>query len=412
MIPSIVLAAALGVWLAAAAVYHIVAQLALRRLLSRRPDRPAGTLPSATFLRPLVAGTPGQEENLAALCGLGARVVAGVGRDDAASAAVARRVRERAGPGSLALVTEDGPAGTNRKISKLVAMLPQARGEIFILTDDDISAPPGYLEAVLAPFAEPAVGVVTCPYRSVGGRAAAARIDVLLTNAGFLPSLALAERVEGVRFALGATIAIRREVLDAIGGFEPLLDVLADDWTIADRARRAGHRIVLAPVLLDHHVGAGGWRAVWLRHLRWARTMRAVRPAGNAGTILTHGWAPALGLAMAGSGMAAFSWLGAYALVRVASVAVNARRTGLAARDLFILPVADAIAMGLYVGGLFGNSVQWGGSRLRVRNDGTVLPIGGASRTGAGSAAPAMPAATNTETPVLGDRIAGAPTCE
>ena len=390
MTPASALGVALGAWLSVATAYHIAAQLSLWRLLSRRPARAAGPLPSVSLLRPLVSGTPGLEENLAALCDLGVPVVAGVEPNDRGIEDAVRRVRERAGSGSLTVVAAEGPAGANRKISKLIAMLPRAHGEIIVLTDGDIVVPPGYLEAVLVPFAEPAVGMVTCPYRSVGGSSITTRIDVILTNAGFLPSLALAERLEGVRFGLGATIAIRREVLDAIGGLEPLLDLLADDWALADRTRRAGHRIVLAPLLLDHRVGAERWRAVWRRHLRWARAARAVRPAGFAGMILTHGGLPALGLAAAGGGLAATSWLAAYTLVRCAGAAANARRTGLTPGDLLLLPVADAIALALYVSGLFARSVSWGGTRLQVRPDGTVRPLVETPRTGDSGARAAL----------------------
>src|SRR5262249_31156776 len=156
-----------------------------------------------------------------------------------------------------------------------------------------------------------------------------ARVDALMTNASFLPSVALAARLEGVRFALGATMAIRRTVLDQIGGLEPLLEVLADDWSLAERTRRTGHRIVLSPILLDHHVGEPGWAAMWRRHLRWARTMRALRPSGYAGTIVAHGLAPALGLAMlVGGGATGAGALAAWLLVRAGGVLLNARRTG------------------------------------------------------------------------------------
>src|SRR5262249_4287848 len=163
--------------------------------------------------------------------------------------------------------------------------------------------------------------------------------------ASFLPSVALATRLEGVRFALGATIAIRRSVLDEIGGLEPLLETLADDWSLADRARRAGHRIVLAPLLLDHHLGEPRWTVMWLRHLRWARTMRAVRPSGYAGTIVTHGLAPALGLGLLGGWSGATAGvIAAWAVVRAGTVLLNAPWTGCAALDVLLLPVADVLS--------------------------------------------------------------------
>src|SRR5262249_13616942 len=154
-------------------------------------------------------------------------------------------------------------------------LLPDAPGEVVVFTDGDVEVPGDYLGAVLAPFADPRVGVVTCAYRSVGGRTAVERLDGLLTNAGFLPSIALAERLEGVRFARGATVAIRRGVLDRIGGLAPLLDRLADDHALAARVRAAGFRTALAPVLLDHHVHDAALRPIWRRHLRWMRTVRS-----------------------------------------------------------------------------------------------------------------------------------------
>jgi ceramide glucosyltransferase len=322
---------------------------------------------------PLGGETPRLEENLTRLCAAGAPVVAGLGPGRGEALAAVGRVRERTAAGTLTLVTAS-PLPGNRKIATLIRMLPEAREEIFIFTDGDIGVPEGYLEAVLAPFADPDVGLVTCPYRSVGGRTLASRVDAVITNTMFLPSVALAARVEGVRFALGATVAIRRTVLDAIGGLEPLLEVLADDWSLADGARRAGHRVVLAPLLLDHHVGAPGWPALWRRHLRWARTMRAVRPSGYAGTVVAHGCAPALGLLMLGgwNGVAAGA-LALWALVRTGSVLLNARRTGCGALDLLLLPVADLLALGLFVGGHCGRTVHWGESRLRVGRSGAIV---------------------------------------
>lgn len=368
--------ALLGTWLAAAGSYQIAAQLALLRLLERgrrSGTRQTETPPvSATLLRSLDPADARLEENLRMLCSAGAPVVVAVDDAEGKAAAAARRVASLHGAGRLRLVATVDPRGANRKIAKLVATMKEASGDVLVFSDGDIAIPRGYLDCVLAPFADPEVALVTCPYRSVGGRSMATRLDVLLTNSGFLPSVALAERVEGIRFALGATIAIRREVLEAVGGLEPLRDMLADDWALAKRVRGAGHVIALAPLLLDHHVGEPGWRALWRRHLRWARTMRTVRPAGYAGTLIAHGWVPALGLGVLCGGTVAAAGLAAYALVRLGGVATNARRTGLRKRDLLLLPVVDSLAMALYVGGIAGRTVQWGDERFRIGPDGSI----------------------------------------
>ena len=377
MTPLALTKALLGAWLGAAILYQIVAQAALRRLLSGTPKTPVGPLPSATILRPLGGGIPRLEENLGRLCAAGAPVVAGVEIGRGEVLAAARRVHERTSPGTLTIVAGIIPGGPNRKIATLIRMMPEARGEIVIFTDGDIGVPEGYLKALLAPFADAQVGMVTCPYRSVGGKTAASRVDAAITNTAFLPSVALAARFEGVRFALGATMAVRRSVLDDVGGLEPLLEVLADDWSLSERVRRAGYRIVLEPLLLDHHVGDPGWAVVWLRHLRWARTMRSLRPLGYTGTIVAHGCAPALGLAILGGWSAAAAGaLAAWALARVCTVLLNARSTGTGALDVLLLPIADLLSLILYVGGLCGRTVRWGASRLRVGPVGAILASG------------------------------------
>jgi len=362
----------LGLWLATALLYQIAAEIALSQILSGAPEKRAAPLPSATILTSLDEGIPRLEENLRRLCETGAPVIAGA-ESGSEALAVAQRVHERVPAGRLRIVSGSGLAGSNRKVATLIPMMPEASGEIVIFTDADIGVPVGYREAVLSPFADSEVGMVTCPYRSVGGASVAARIDAMLTNASFLPSVALAARFEGVRFALGATMAIRRTVLDQIGGLEPLLEVLADDWSLAERTRRAGHRIVLSPILLDHHVGEPGWAALWQRHLRWARTMRALRPSGYAGTIVAHGLAPALGLAMLDGGATGVGALAAWLLVRAGGVLLNARRTGCHTLEILLLPLTDLFSLALYVGGLCGRSVRWGGSRLRVGPGGAIL---------------------------------------
>lgn len=381
MTPRLLAEALLGAWLAAAIVYQIAAQTALRAFLSRKPRTPAGPLPSATILRPLGEGIPRLEENLERVCASGAPVVAGIEEGRRETLAAAHRVLGRTA-GNLTIVTASLPDGSNRKIATLIRMIPEARGEIIIFSDGDIGVPEGYLPVLLAPFADPGVGIVTCPYRSVGGATVASRVDAAITNTAFLPSVALARRLEGVRFALGATIAIRRAVLDEIGGLEPLLETLADDWSLADRARRAGHRVVLVPLLLDHHVGDAGWGVVWRRHLRWARTMKALRPAGYAGTIVAHGCAPALGLAvLSGRTEAAIGALAVWAVVRAGAALLNARATGSRALDMLLLPAVDLFSLALYVGGLCGRTVRWGEARLRVGPGGAILPSGAPRET-------------------------------
>jgi ceramide glucosyltransferase len=382
----------LAVWLAASLAYQIGALAALWRFLSRvkRAGPAAGRLPSCSILRPLSGSIPSLEENLESLCALGEPVVAGVDGESDAAAPVARLVAGRHPAGRLEVRIGTGPEGANRKVANLIRMLPEATGEIVVLTDADVGVPPDYLSRILPPFGDPRVGLVTCAYRSVGGTALAQRLDVILTNTHFLPSVLFAARWEGLRFALGATIAVRRNVLDEVGGFEPLLDTLADDHALAAQVMGAGHRLVMAPVLLDHHVSDERWGGVWRRHLRWARTTRAVRPGGYAGTILIHGMVPALALAATGGPLVAAAAQVSWGLVRVGGAASSARPLGLSARDVALVPLVDLVAVGLYLGGLTARSIEWGGERYLVRRDGTLARPAAEKAIPSGKNAPAL----------------------
>src|SRR6266850_383532 len=164
---------------------QIVSQISLARFLGRRRGT-VGSLKSCTILRPLRGAGPRTEANLDLLLSLGAPVVIGVEKETDAAVGAARRAAERHPEARMTMCIGPAPRGSNRKVANLARMLPQAEGEIVIVTDGDVATPPGYLDLVLAPFDDPAVGLVTCPYRSVGGADLAERVDVLLTNTGFL----------------------------------------------------------------------------------------------------------------------------------------------------------------------------------------------------------------------------------
>ncbi len=118
--------------------------------------------------------------------------------------------------------------GTNVKVSNLLQMARVARYEHFFVNDSDIRVPADYLRRVLAPFADTNVGMVTCLYRGVASNTLGSRLESIGTSTDFCPAVLAARLLQGVRFGLGSTMAFSRKALDAIGGFEPLLDYLAE----------------------------------------------------------------------------------------------------------------------------------------------------------------------------------------
>ncbi len=259
----------------------------------------------------------------------------------------------------------------NRKAGTVVELAKQATGQVIIISDADIRVPDGYLRAVVAPLANPAVGLVTCAY---GARAEhpPARFEALGVAADFGPSTMVAPFVGVDGFGLGSTLAVRTEVLARIGGFESVVTYLADDYQIGRRIHALGLHCVLSDVVVETHLAAETWREVWNHQVRWARTIRVSRGPGYAGLFITY---PSVWAAFAA--LAGYSHLAIGLMVVRYSMAMGAGWIVFGSSDVirlwWALPIHDFFGMAVWVTGLWGDTVEWGGRVLRITGDGKIV---------------------------------------
>ncbi len=273
----------------------------------------------------------------------------------------------------IQIVAMDAPmAGTNLKVCNLIEMLPHARHDLIVLCDSDMRARPDYLRRVAAPFRPVGnrVGMVTCPYRGTRALSFAAVLEALGIGSDFIPSVLASRALEGVGFALGSTIALPKSVLAEIGGFDWLVDELADDFRLGEATRRAGYEVVLSDYVVDAVLGKEAFGAMWSRRLRWARTVRSCRPGGYAGAFITHGLGLGL-LYLAASGFTWYGWTAALCvlIVRMATTTfIAATFTGdsTVTRYAFLLPLSDLVNFALYIVSYCGNVIIWRGKRFRL----------------------------------------------
>jgi ceramide glucosyltransferase len=266
----------------------------------------------------------------------------------------------------------------NPKVGCLAGMLPEAAHPFILVSDSDIRVEPDFLSRVVAPMTEPGVGVVTCLYRSQS-RGFAGRVSALGLSTEFQPSVLVARKLEGVSFGMGSGILIRRSILSVLGGFEAIADSLADDYQLGYLPARAGHRVELAPCVVDHGLGTRGWRDMIDHQLRWNRGTRAARPGGYAGLVLTQGVPAAAVLLALGAAPALRALALGTILSRVAMawfVAVACLRDGAAARRIWLVPVRDLFGLAMWLGGFFGSSVVWRGTRYRLERGGRLGAAG------------------------------------
>ena len=277
----------------------------------------------------------------------------------------------------LAICTEI--LGTNVKVSNLVHMLREARHEFVIVNDSDILVPPNYLARVAGALSKPEVGLMTCLYRGKAANTLGSRLEALGIGTDFSAGVLVAQELEGgLRFGLGATLALRKRDLKSVGGFESMLEYLADDYQVAAKLAELDLRVELSDVIVDTFLPPYSLREFLDHQLRWGRTIRESRPWGYFGLVTTFGFAWALLAVVVGQG-ARWSWmlLGLSFAVRMSmafAVGVRALRDPDLVPWLWLIPLRDLLAVLIWIGSLFGNKVRWRGEEFRLKK-GKLLKI-------------------------------------
>jgi len=262
--------------------------------------------------------------------------------------------------------------GANGKVSNLAQMLPHARFEHVVVNDADITVSPKYLERVMAAFADDKVGLVTAPYVGVAQGGLWSRMEALGISTDFMAGVLTARKLEGgICFGLGSTLATTKTALAAIGGFEALVDQLADDYEMGARMAGAGFTVELAHEVVSTTVPAYTLRGFCEHQLRWSRSTRDSRRAGYAGLGVTYvlPWALLTVLASGGS-LWSVSLLSVALLERVAvalNVGVGMLRDGQVLRDLWLLPLRDCFAMFFWAWSYASDVVVWRGEKFRLK---------------------------------------------
>jgi ceramide glucosyltransferase len=365
--------------------YAVVAAMAMPFFSKRSRNRKNIGWTTVSVLKPLCGTEPRLYENLTTFCNQAHpcfQLLFGVSSPADPAIAVVRRLQAAHPHRDIELVVDSRVHGSNLKVSNLINMAERARHEIIVLADSDIAVEPDYLDTVTAPLANPDTGVVTCLYRaqSVGGFWP--RIGAMFINEWFAPSVRVAHAGGSRRFGFGATLALRRETLAGIGGFEALKDCLADDYWLAEHARTLGLSTVLSPVMVATDVIEPTFTTLWLRELRWLRTIRSVNPSGFASLIITF-TAPWLliGTALLISMnyregatshplMALVLWISTLTgtIARILLHVRSARYSRSFWHDLPLVPLRDTLLALQWLAAVFGSHVVWRGARMPVVN--------------------------------------------
>ncbi|MGO9862379.1 MAG: bacteriohopanetetrol glucosamine biosynthesis glycosyltransferase HpnI [Terriglobales bacterium] len=363
--------------------FYFLSALSLASFLSdtrkklKQPPLPENQLPPVSILKPLKGVDPQIWENFCSHCEqdypqFQIQLILGVSDPRDPAIEVVRKLKAKYPNLSIELAVCDRILGANVKVSTLVQMLPRARHELLLVNDSDIRVPSDYLRKVVAPLADPSVGLVTCLYRGVAMPTLGSRLEALGIATDFIPGVLSARFLEkGLHFALGSTLAFRRRDLEAIGGFEALLDYLADDYELGRRIAATGKRVEPSAATVATFLPAYTLRQFFRHQLRWSRTIRDARRWGYAGLLFTFGLPWALLTLLAARG-AMWAWL-LFALTFASRLVVGFAAAELVLDDrqifrgelfrtILLLPLRDLLAPFLWAASFLGNRIHWRGA--------------------------------------------------
>jgi ceramide glucosyltransferase len=278
----------------------------------------------------------------------------------------------------IRLIRSVSALGANGKVNKLVSLAHEARHDILVVNDSDVRVGSDHLRRVAAAFRDPAVGAVTAMYVAQTEGSFGSLLEAVGITSDFHAGVLAAWKLEGVRFALGATMACTRKALEEIGGFEALADYHSDDYELGNRIAGQGYRVALLhdPVTIVYSRQTLG--SYFAHQMRWALTTRFARPWGHFGLILTFGlpWSLAAA-AVAPNWIVTTAYLAGYAVLRLTTawvVGVWGLKDDLLRRKLWLVPLRDAFAFAVWVASYFHSRINWRGSEFYVVR-GKLIPV-------------------------------------
>jgi ceramide glucosyltransferase len=356
-------------------LYYLGAICCAWRFFRKRGEDHDDFAPPVSILKPVRGLDREAYENFASFCRQNYptyEILFGVANGQDPAVSVIRRVIRDFPELPIRLLIGSEDHGSNDKASRLCRLVREARYDLLVISDSDIRVGPNHLQSIAAPFRDPRVGVVTCMYVGMTEPCLWSELEAINLTSSFLGGVLVARQLEGMRFALGAMIAITRARLGEIGGYEALADFAADDFEVGNRVAARGHRVELSPCTVQTVCSARTAKEFFAQQLRWAIGLRHSRPGGHLGWLFAQGlpWSLAA-IVVSHSVFLAGGYLVAYLALRLAmawTVGVWGLRDQLLEKRLWLLPLSDALGFVIWVLSFGSNRINWRGSEFYVRN--------------------------------------------
>jgi ceramide glucosyltransferase len=370
-------------------IYYLLAIYSSWRFFSRRElPQPSNFTPPVSILKPVRGLDPDAYENFASFCKQDYpeyEIVFCVGTSDDPAMPAIEKLQEDFPNHSIRVLFGSGRVATNDKVAKLARLASEASFEYLVINDSDVRVRPDYLRSVVAPLADPRIGAVTCLYVSIGETSFIEDLQTVGMLSDFYAGLLVARQLDGVKFALGPTIATTRARLAGFGGYQAIENRPGDDLLVGRLIAEQGYEIELSRHTVETVSDYQSLKELVFKRLRWLVVMRHMRPAGHFGLLFTLGlpWSLAA-IAVYPTLPVACGFLGAYLVLRVVMTWLVGIQ-GLKSRGIWaklpLLVVWDAFAFLVWTASFLRNSIRWRGGDYYIR-DGELVPTALARSSG------------------------------
>lgn len=355
--------------------YYLLAIVAARRFFKNRPVVAKTFAPPISVLKPVRGLDREAYENYASFCRQQYpefEIIFGVTEDSDPAVPLIEKLIQDFPHCHIRLLIGAEQLGTGDKVNKLCRMVREAKHDLLVISDSDIRVAPGYLYAVAAPFADPKVGAVTCLYRGITDGSLVSEMEALGNTSDFDAGVLAAWQLGGVDFTLGATMAVTKQRLAEIGGFEALVDHFSDDYELGHRVAALGYRVEVTTFPVFTVFPSQTLGQCFRHQVRWTLTMKHSQPWGHLSLVFTQGlpWS-VLAAAIAPSWGIAALYLGGYVVLRGVmawTVGVWGVQDPILRRKMYLIPVRDAFAFAVWVTSFFKRRIEWRGSEYYIRN--------------------------------------------
>ena len=186
----------------------------------------------------------------------------------------------------------DGRIGTANLAQRQGLLAEQddslSANDYFVISDSDVRVSPDFLRDVIPALLDSKIGLVTCPYRGVPAGDFWSTLEALGMSVEMPSGVMVADMLEGIRFALGPAVALRRDALEKIGGIAATADYYSDDFVLGNLIWAAGYKVIFSHHIIQHVLTPRSLKRTLGDQLRWMKSTRFSRPLGHVGTGLTY----------------------------------------------------------------------------------------------------------------------------